>query len=138
MKYCRFQLNGEAQYGLVESVAGREAILRILLTAPEDSDGDVEGLRTRRIEPIALEEAALLPPVRPSKIVCVGRNYREHAAELGHDVPQEPLIFLKATSALLPPEGTVRRPKISERVDFEGELGVVIGKTCYQIGRAHV
>ena len=83
MKYCRFQLNGEAQYGLVESVAGRDAIVRILLTAPEESDGDVEGLRTRRIEPIALEEAALLPPVRPSKIVCVGRNYREHAAELG-------------------------------------------------------
>src|ERR1039458_3972739 len=106
MKYCRFQLNGQAHYGLVESVAGREAILRILLTAPEDSDGDVEGLRTRRIEPIALEEAELLPPARPSKIVCLGRSYRGHAAEAGHDVPQEPLIFLKATSALLPPEGT--------------------------------
>ena len=84
MKYCRFLLNGQAQYGLVEPVAGREAIVRILLSAPEESDGDVEGLRTRRIEPIALEEAGLLAPVRPSKIVCVGRNYREHAAELGH------------------------------------------------------
>ena len=134
MKYCRFQLNGEAHYGLVESVAGRDAILRILLTAPEESDGDVEGLRTRRIEPIALEEAALLPPVRPSKIVCVGRNYREHAAELGHEVPQEPLLFLKPSSALLAPGGVVRRPKISERVDYEGELCVVIGKTCYQPG----
>jgi len=81
MKYCRFQLNGQAHYGLVESVAGRDAILRILLTAPEESDGDVEGLRTRRIEPIALEEAALLPPVRPSKIVCVDaiiRNMRRN------------------------------------------------------------
>src|ERR1039458_6480282 len=132
MRYCRFQFNGQAQYGLVESVGGRDAIVRVLLTAPEEADGDMESLRTRKIEAIPLEEAALLPPVRPSKIVCVGRNYREHAAELGHDVPQEPLIFLKATSALLPPEGTVRRPKISERVDFEGELGVVIGKTCYQ------
>ena len=132
MKYCRFQFNGQVQYGLVESVAGRDAIVRILLTAPEEADGDMESLRTRRIEPIPLEEAALLPPVRPSKIVCIGRNYREHAAELGHDVPTEPLMFLKATSALLPPGGTVRRPKISERVDFEGELGVVIGKTCYQ------
>jgi 2-keto-4-pentenoate hydratase/2-oxohepta-3-ene-1,7-dioic acid hydratase in catechol pathway len=89
-------------------------------------------LRTRRIEAIPLAEAALLPPVRPSKIVCVGRNYREHAAELGHDVPTEPLIFLKATSALLAPGRTVRRPKLSQRVDHEGELGVVIGKTCYQ------
>jgi len=132
MRFCRFQLNGEAQYGLVESVAGRESILRGLLTPPEEADGDLEGLRTRRIEPIALEEAALLAPVRPSKIVCVGRNYREHAAELGHEVPQEPLLFLKATSALLAPGATVRRPKISQRVDYEGELGVVIGKTCHQ------
>ncbi len=132
MKYCRFQFNGQAQYGLVESVGGRDAIVRVLLTAPEEADGDMESLRTRKIEAIPLEEAALLPPVRPSKIVCVGRNYREHAAELGHDVPTEPLIFLKATSALLSPGGIVRRPKISERVDLEGELGVVIGKTCYQ------
>ncbi len=132
MRYCRFQWNGQAQYGLVESVAGRDAIVRILLTPPEEADGDIESLRTRRIEAIPLEEAPLLPPVRPSKIVCIGRNYREHAAELGHEVPKEPLLFLKATSALLPPGGVVRRPKISERVDYEGELGVVIGKTCYQ------
>jgi 2-keto-4-pentenoate hydratase/2-oxohepta-3-ene-1,7-dioic acid hydratase in catechol pathway len=132
MKYCRFQLNGSAQYGLVEPVAGRESILRILVTAPEEADGDVEGLRTRRIEPIALDEAVLLAPVRPSKIVCVGRNYRAHAAELGHEVPVEPLIFFKPNSALLAPGGAVRRPRISERVDYEGELGVVIAKTCYQ------
>jgi len=106
--------------------------VRILLTPPEEADGDMESLRTRRIEAIPLDEAALLAPVRPSKIVCIGRNYREHAEELGHEVPKEPLIFLKATSALLPPGGIVRRPKISERVDHEGELGVVIGKTCYQ------
>ena len=132
MKYCRFQHNGEAQYGLVEPVAGNEAIVRLLLTPPEQADGDLESLRTRKIEAIPLEKATLLAPVRPSKIVCVGRNYREHAAELGHEVPKEPLIFLKATSALLPPGGVVRRPKISSRVDFEGELGVVIGKTCFQ------
>jgi 2-keto-4-pentenoate hydratase/2-oxohepta-3-ene-1,7-dioic acid hydratase in catechol pathway len=131
MKYCRFKLNDQAHYGLVESVAGREAILRILLTAPEESDGDVEDLRTRRIEAIALEEARLLAPVRPTKIVCVGRNYRDHAAELGHEVPKEPLLFFKPSSALLAPGGVVRRPKISERVDYEGELCVVIGKTCY-------
>lgn len=132
MRYCRFQLNGESHYGLVESVGGHDAIVRILLTPPEEADGDMESLRTRRIDAIPLANATLLPPVRPSKIVCVGRNYREHAAEFGHDVPTEPLIFLKATSALLAPGGNVRRPKISERVDYEGELGVVIGKTCYQ------
>jgi 2-keto-4-pentenoate hydratase/2-oxohepta-3-ene-1,7-dioic acid hydratase in catechol pathway len=132
MKYCRFQFNGQALYGLVESVAGRESIVRILLTPPEEADGDMEGLRSRRIEAIPLDQAVLLAPVRPSKIVCIGRNYREHAAELGHEVPKEPLIFLKATSALLPPGGVVRRPKISQRVDYEGELGVVIGQTCHQ------
>ncbi len=132
MRYCRFQFNGQAQYGLVESAAGRDAIVRILLTAPEEADGDMESLRTRKIDAIPLAQATLLAPVRPSKIVCIGRNYREHAEELGHEVPKEPLLFLKATSALLPPGGTVRRPRISERVDHEGELGVVIGKTCFQ------
>jgi 2-keto-4-pentenoate hydratase/2-oxohepta-3-ene-1,7-dioic acid hydratase in catechol pathway len=132
MKYCRFQLNGQASYGFVESVAGRETIVRILVTPPEEADGDMESLRTRKIEPIVLADATLLPPVRPSKIVCIGRNYRAHAAELGHEIPQEPLLFLKATSALLAPSGVIRRPRISERVDYEGELGVVIGKTCHQ------
>ena len=83
MKYCRFELNGQPYYGLVESAAGRDTIMRILLTPPEEADGDLENLRTRKIEPIPLEEATLLAPVRPSKIVCVGRNYREHVSELG-------------------------------------------------------
>lgn len=133
MKYCRFHLNGQAQYGLVEPVAGRETIMRILLTPPEESDGDVEGLRSRRIDPIALEEAELLPPVRPTKIVCVGRNYKAHAEELGHEIPTEPILFLKPNSALLAPGGVVRRPKISQRVDYEAELCIVIGKKCHHL-----
>ena len=73
------------------------------------------------------------PDFQPSKIVCVGRNYREHAAELGNEVPTEPLIFLKPPSSLLAPGAQVRRPRIAERVDHEGELGVVIAKKCYQL-----
>jgi 2-keto-4-pentenoate hydratase/2-oxohepta-3-ene-1,7-dioic acid hydratase in catechol pathway len=133
MKYCRFQLNGEEQYGLVESVAGRDDITRLLVNPPEDVAGDMQDLPTKRTERLAFAEARLLPPVRPSKIVCVGRNYREHAAELGHDVPTEPLIFFKPTSALNSPGGTIRRPRISSRTDYEGELGVVISKTCYKL-----
>ncbi|HEY6769800.1 MAG TPA: fumarylacetoacetate hydrolase family protein [Candidatus Sulfotelmatobacter sp.] len=132
MKYCRFLLNGQDHYGLVESVAGNQTIVRILASPPEEADGDMESLRTRKIEQIPLSEATLLPPVRPSKIVCIGRNYRAHAAELGHEIPQEPLLFLKAPSALLPSGGVIRRPQLSQRVDYEGELGVVIGKKCYQ------
>jgi 2-keto-4-pentenoate hydratase/2-oxohepta-3-ene-1,7-dioic acid hydratase in catechol pathway len=133
MKYCRFHLNGSAHYGLVEPVAGNDEITRLLLQPPQTSDGDVEGLPSRRMDHIPLAQASLLPPVEPSKIVCIGRNYREHAAELGHDVPLEPLIFLKPPSSLLPPGATILRPKVSERTDYEGELGVVIARRCRQL-----
>jgi 2-keto-4-pentenoate hydratase/2-oxohepta-3-ene-1,7-dioic acid hydratase in catechol pathway len=133
MKYCRFELNNSAHYGLVESVAGKDEITRLLSQPPQHSDGDVEGIPSRRMDRIPLAEASLLPPVQPTKIVCVGRNYREHAAELGHDIPQEPLLFFKPSSALLPPGGTILRPKVSERTDYEGELGVVIARRCRQL-----
>jgi len=133
MKYCRFQFNGQASYGLVEFVAGREEITRLLLSPPEGVGGDMEDLATKRMEHIALGEARLLAPVRPSKIVCVGRNYREHAAELGNEVPAEPLLFFKPPSSLLASGENIRRPRISQRTDYEGELGVVISKPCYKL-----
>ena len=111
MKYCRFELNGSTHYGLVESVAGNDEITRLLLQPPQDSRG--AGIPTRRVDRIPLAQASLLPPVQPSKIVCVGRNYREHAAELGHPIPQEPLLFFKPPSALLPPGATILRPEAS-------------------------
>jgi len=132
MKYCRFELNGESHYGLVEAVAGVEQITRLLLKPPEDAD-DIEDLPSKRMDQIGLADATLLAPVRPSKIICVGRNYREHAEELGNEVPVQPLIFFKPPSSLLAPGGEIRRPKLSQRVDFEGELAVVISKTIYQV-----
>jgi len=114
-------------------VAGTEAITRLLLTAPEEGDGDMEDLPSKRMAHVPLQSAQLFAPVRPSKIVCIGRNYREHASELGHEIPIEPLIFLKPPSSLLNPGDKIRRPKISKRTDYEGELGVVIGKTCYKV-----
>jgi len=77
--------------------------------------------------PIELSEVKLLAPVRPSKIVCVGRNYREHAAELGNKMPDEPLLFLKAPSAVIGPDERIEIPNASQQVEHEGELGVVIG-----------
>src|SRR5450432_2187671 len=133
MKFCRFQLNNQPHYGLVESVAGVEQITRLFLSAPQDAGGDLEDVPTRRMDHLPLLEAVLLAPVSPSKIVCVGRNYREHAAELGNEVPTEPLIFFKPPSSLLAPGAQVRRPRSAERVDYEGELGVVIAKPCYQL-----
>lgn len=82
------------------------------------------------------EGATLLPPVEPTKIVCIGRNYAEHAKELGNEAPAEPLLFLKPPSALLAPGGTILRPAASQRVDFEGELAVVIGREAKNVRAA--
>lgn len=127
MKFCQFLQSGEAKFGLVESVAGADTITAVL-------DNPLSGASAaKKISGLSLADATLLAPVHPSKIVCIGRNYREHAAELGHDVPKEPLIFLKPPSALLDPGKNIIRPKISARVDHEGELGVVIGKRCRNV-----
>jgi 2-keto-4-pentenoate hydratase/2-oxohepta-3-ene-1,7-dioic acid hydratase in catechol pathway len=75
----------------------------------------------------------ILEPIRPSKIVCVGRNYREHAAELGNKMPDEPLLFLKAPSALITSGDEIVLPGASQQVEHEGELGVVIGRVAHNI-----
>ncbi|MBE2238916.1 MAG: fumarylacetoacetate hydrolase family protein [Caldilineaceae bacterium] len=86
--------------------------------------------------PYKLVDVRLLAPVAPSKLVCVGRNYAEHAAELGNEVPSEPMIFLKPPTAVIGPGEAVVYPSISERVDHEGELGVVIGRRCRNVSEA--
>jgi 2-keto-4-pentenoate hydratase/2-oxohepta-3-ene-1,7-dioic acid hydratase in catechol pathway len=131
MKYCRFHQNGQSHYGLIESVAGREVITRILLMS-NDSES-LDEMHTRRMEPLPLDSATLLAPVEPSKIICVGRNYREHAKELGHEIPVDLLTFFKPPSSILAPGAAIERPRISERVDHEGELGVVIAKRCRKL-----
>jgi 2-keto-4-pentenoate hydratase/2-oxohepta-3-ene-1,7-dioic acid hydratase in catechol pathway len=83
---------------------------------------------------VPLPEARLLAPVAPSKIVCVGRNYREHAAELGNPMPAEPLLFLKAPSSLVGDGEAIELPHASQRVEHEGELAVVIGRECRRLG----
>jgi len=82
---------------------------------------------------LTLSDVELLAPVVPSKIVCVGRNYREHAAELGNKLPDEPLLFLKAPSALIAPGQKIELPGASQQVEHEGELGVVIGRVARKI-----
>lgn len=79
------------------------------------------------------DASELRAPVRPSKIVCVGRNYAAHARELGNEVPKEPLLFLKPPSAILGPGGAIELPKESARVEHEAELGVVIGRRVRRV-----
>ncbi|MEZ4860799.1 MAG: fumarylacetoacetate hydrolase family protein [Caldilineaceae bacterium] len=80
--------------------------------------------------PYLVDDVKLVAPVEPQKIVCVGRNYAEHAAELGNEVPPEPLIFLKPPTTLIGPDEPVVYPAISSHVDHEGELALVIGQRC--------
>jgi 2-keto-4-pentenoate hydratase/2-oxohepta-3-ene-1,7-dioic acid hydratase in catechol pathway len=137
MKYCRFLLDNQPHYGAVEDRHG-ELWITDLIHAPEEdlafhlahSRATVPSLDIASLafEPMPLSGATLLAPVTPSKIVCVGRNYRDHAKELGNDVPTEPLLFFKPPSSLLAPGGVVRMPAVSARVDFEGELALVIGR----------
>jgi len=79
-----------------------------------------------------------LPIARPSKILCAGRNYRAHAAELGSEVPPEPLFFLKAPSSLLPGGSPIVIPPESSRVDYEGEIAFVVGKRCRNLREEEV
>jgi 2-keto-4-pentenoate hydratase/2-oxohepta-3-ene-1,7-dioic acid hydratase in catechol pathway len=106
-----------------------EATARLWTAAPWSG-----GTETDRLVPI--KPGSLLAPVEPTKIVCVGRNYREHAKELGNEVPSEPLLFLKPPSSLLPPGGVVALPPESRRVDHEGELAVVIGARLRRVDAA--
>jgi 2-keto-4-pentenoate hydratase/2-oxohepta-3-ene-1,7-dioic acid hydratase in catechol pathway len=84
---------------------------------------------------IDLRNVRLLPPCAPTKIVCVGRNYAEHARELGNEPPAEPLIFLKPPSSLIAAGDAIVYPTLSQRVDYEGELGLVIGKRARNVSR---
>jgi len=132
MKYCRFSLDNQTHYGSVEDRSGELWITSTIPAPEEDLAFRLEHGRSTSLapgfEPMPLSAADLLAPVTPSKIVCVGRNYGAHVRELGNEMPTEPLIFFKPPSSLLPPGGVIRLPAISHRVDFEGELAVVIGR----------
>ncbi len=84
-------------------------------------------------EVLALAEVTLLAPCEPSKIVAMGLNYRDHAAEFGHPVPDEPLIFLKPSTAVIGPDEDIVYPEMTRRVDYEAELAVVMGKTAHRV-----
>lgn len=99
----------------------------VLLSAAPWANGQATSER------VALSAAKLLAPVEPTKIVCVGRNYRAHAAELGNQVPTEPLLFIKPNSALLPSGAAIVVPAASQRVEHEAEIGVVVGKRLKQV-----
>jgi 2-keto-4-pentenoate hydratase/2-oxohepta-3-ene-1,7-dioic acid hydratase in catechol pathway len=138
MKYCRFLLNNQVHYGVVEERKGELWITGPALAPEEDLAFRLNlthaAAASFDFDPMPLSAADLLTPVTPQKIICVGRNYRDHVKELGNEVPEQPLIFFKPPSSLLKPGGTVLLPKASTRVDFEGELVMVIGRRAHKVG----
>jgi len=123
MKFCRFISHSDAsgsaaRYGILDGESIHE-----ISAAPW-----TQWRQTRDSSP--LSSMRLLAPVDPRKIVCVGRNYAAHAAELGNEIPKEPLIFLKPSTSIIGPNESIVLPGYSQRVEHEGELGLVIGRKC--------
>lgn len=119
VKICRFEYNGQAYKGIIKDK-------EILITENEANEYcNLVG------STISIDKVKLLKPVKPSKVVAVGLNYLEHIDEMGHGyIPDDPVLFIKTSSCVIGPNEGIILPKESERVDFEAELGVVIGKEC--------
>jgi 2-keto-4-pentenoate hydratase/2-oxohepta-3-ene-1,7-dioic acid hydratase in catechol pathway len=131
MKICRYAVRdpspsgtASSRYGLIEG----ENVIEI--SCPPWFPWS-RGSRSKR-----LADVRLRAPVEPSKIVGIGRNYAAHAAEMGNEVPKEPLMFLKPPSSIIGPEEAIVLPKYSQRVEHEGELALVIGRRCSQLNDA--
>lgn len=123
MRIARFSHQDSIRFGIVD-----DTDLVVLSGDPMFAGYDTTGER------VPISDAVLLAPVIPrSKIVCVGRNYRDHAAELGNDVPDAPLLFFKPNTSVIGPGDTIVLPPQSSRVDFEGELAAVIGRIAKNV-----
>jgi 2-keto-4-pentenoate hydratase/2-oxohepta-3-ene-1,7-dioic acid hydratase in catechol pathway len=121
MRLVRFLVHDTVRYGILEGDRVREIFLPY-----------VEGIVPMQTTwPLA--EVKLLAPVRPSKMLCIGLNYRDHAREMQKPLPEEPVLFLKPTSALAGPGQPIVYPRMSGRVDHEAELAVVIGRKCRSV-----
>lgn len=125
MKTVRAKFEGEVFYGILEN-----GCVKRLVRAPYD--GFEEDGRIYRED-----EVRFLAPAEPTKIVAVGKNYRAHADEMGEGQPEEPLLFLKPSTSVVGSGDNVVYPRISHRLDYEGELGVVIGKKCHAVQPGH-
>jgi 2-keto-4-pentenoate hydratase/2-oxohepta-3-ene-1,7-dioic acid hydratase in catechol pathway len=127
MRIARFTTGDEPRYGVVDT-DDEGGFVATLLGDPLYQGLELTGERVR------LDDVRLLAPVIPrSKVVCVGRNYADHAAELGNDVPAEPLLFLKPNTSVVGPGDPISYPRQSQDVQYEGELAVVIRRICRDV-----
>ena len=125
MKIGRFKYGERTIFGIIK---GRE-----IVPVKETRVSDLMENITPTDEVIPIRETKFLSPTRPSKIVAVGLNYKAHAEEMGKPLPEEPLLFLKPSTAVIANKMRIVLPSMSNRVDYEGELAVVIGKKCRKV-----
>ncbi len=121
MKIYHFKHNNTIQYGVL-----KEEELNPI-------EGSLFGKYRIKGQGIPIGDVLILPPVLPSKIIAVGRNYKEHADERGQQVPERPLIFLKPPSAVIGPNDTIIYPEATRRLDYEGELAFIIKKKVWKL-----
>ncbi|HJH62003.1 MAG TPA: fumarylacetoacetate hydrolase family protein [Firmicutes bacterium] len=122
MRYVRVEVEGASRWGVIQ-----DGQVRTLRGDPYGGALEYDGAV------FPLEDCALLPPCTPTKIVCVGKNYAEHAREMGGEPPGFPVLFLKGINTLNRPEGTVRAPSFVRRLDYEGELALVIRRRAKDV-----
>ncbi len=125
MKLVRFIVDQSIKYGLVEENRYRE------VTLPNDDWCSFP--LDKRDSVFDPGEVRLLAPCKPTKIICLGLNYRRHAEEVKLDLPRKPMIFLKPSTAVTAPDSPIIYPPQSKRVDYEAELGVVLGRRTYRV-----
>ena len=134
MRIARFTLGEEPQYGIVtgelDQYGQPEEDAKVIALAGDPLYVGVKVLD----QEYPLSEVKLLAPVLPrSKVIGIGRNYADHAAELGNEVPAEPLVFMKPNTSVVGPDDLIRYPEQSNEVHYEGELAVVIGRICRDV-----
>jgi 2-keto-4-pentenoate hydratase/2-oxohepta-3-ene-1,7-dioic acid hydratase in catechol pathway len=124
LKYCRFSVDGKTYNGTLHG------------SMVDLVEGDcISGFSVLRMS-YPIDRVKLLPPITPTKIWCVGRNYAGHVRELDHEMPREPVVFIKPLTTIVGSGEPVRVPEWAGRVDYEGELAVVIGKRCRRAGES--
>jgi 2-keto-4-pentenoate hydratase/2-oxohepta-3-ene-1,7-dioic acid hydratase in catechol pathway len=130
VRIARFTTGSDPKFAVLEGEPGGE-MLSVMVGDPLYVGVQFTGER------VPLAEARLLAPVIPrSKVLCIGRNYAEHAAEMGHELPVEPLVFLKPNTSVIGPGDPIRIPVDAGTVHYEGELAVVIGRICRDVPAA--
>jgi 2-keto-4-pentenoate hydratase/2-oxohepta-3-ene-1,7-dioic acid hydratase in catechol pathway len=129
LRIARFALQGAVGYGVIEGEPEADLSSARIDLIKAHPFGQIE----RSGRSVGLDEVRLLAPVLPSKVCAFGRTYAEHAKELGNEVAQEPLLFLKPSTAVCGPGDTIRLPELSDDVQHEAELAVVIGSLCRHV-----